>query len=147
MFASRRLKYRDYSAAGFYFVTVCSNFKRCAFGKVVDNKMELSSLGRIVEEAWLALSSRIFGIQLHAHVVMPNHIHGIVEISQQELAQQAASLQRHAAPLQRHAGFGQEHRRTPSLSIIVRSFKADVTRRAGIELVCRISGSTITSTE
>ena len=80
MCASRRLKYRDYSAPGVYFVTVCSDFKRCTFGKVVYKKMELSLLGRIVEEAWLALSSRIFGIQLHAHVAMPNHIHGIVEI-------------------------------------------------------------------
>ncbi len=137
MFASRRLKYRDYSASGLYFVTVCSDFKRCTFGKVVDKKVELSPLGRIVEEAWLALSRRISGIRLHAHVVMPNHIHGIVEISQQKLAQQAAPLQRAtgiAPEVRRTAGFWEEDRRTPSLSIIVRSFKADVTRRAGVEL-------------
>jgi len=130
MFASRRLKYRDYSAPGLYFVTVCSDFKHCAFGRVVEKEMEFSPLGRIVEDAWLALSRRIFGIQLHAHVVMPNHIHGIVEIVQQKRAQQAA-------PLQRAPGPGQEYRRTPSLSIIVRSFKADVTRRAGVELEWR----------
>jgi putative transposase len=127
MFASRRLKQRDYSAPGLYFVTVCSDFKHCTFGRVVEKELELSPLGRIVEEAWLALSRRISGIRLHAHVVMPNHIHGIVEIVQQERAQQPA-------PLQRAAGSGQGYRRTPSLSIIVRSFKADVTRRAGVEL-------------
>jgi putative transposase len=137
MFTSRRLKYRDYSAPGLYFVTVCSDFKRCTFGDVVDKKVELSPLGRIVEEAWLALSSRIFGIRLHAHVVMPNHIHGIVEIVHQKMAQQAAPRQRAtgARPeVHTTAGFGSEGRRTPSLSIIVRSFKADVTRRAGVEL-------------
>src|SRR5713226_9709304 len=101
MLASRRLKYRDYSTPGLSFVTVCSDFKQYTFGNVVHMKVELSPLGQIVEEAWLALSSRIFGIQLHAHIVMPNHIHGIVEIVHQELA---------------------------------RSFKADVTRRAGVEL-------------
>ncbi len=127
MLASRRLKYRDYSTPGLYFVTVCSDFKQYTFGNVVHMKVELSPLGRIVEEAWLALSSRIFGIQLHAHVLMPNHIHGIVEIVHQKLAQQAA-------PLQRPAGRGPVDKRPPSLSIIVRSFKADVTRRAGVEL-------------
>src|SRR5712692_4485302 len=127
MLASRRLKYRDYSTPGLYFVTVCSDFKQYTFGNVVHMKVELSPLGQIVEEAWLALSSRIFGIQLHAHVLMPNHIHGIVEIVHQKLSQQAA-------PLQRPAGRGPVDRRTPSLSIIVRSFKADVTRRAGVEL-------------
>jgi hypothetical protein len=56
---------------------------------------------------------------------MPNHIHGIVEIVHQKLAQQAA-------PEQRPAGRGPVDRRTPSLSIIVRSFKADVTRRIAV---------------
>jgi REP element-mobilizing transposase RayT len=121
MFASRRLKYRDYSAPGLYFVTVCSDFKQCTFGKVVDKNVELSPLGRIVEEAWLVLSSRIFGIKLHAHIVMPNHFHGIVEIFPQQLSPPTVSFTQKSSP-------------TPSLSIIVRSFKADVTRRAGVEL-------------
>jgi REP element-mobilizing transposase RayT len=90
MFVSRRLKYRDYSAPGLYFVTACSDFKHCTCGRVVEKKVQLSPLGRIVKEAWLALSSRIFGIQLHAYVVMPNHIHGIVEIFHQKLAYQVA---------------------------------------------------------
>lgn len=137
MFASRRLKYRDYSAAGLYFVTVCSDFKRCTFGKVVDKKVELSRLGRIVDEAWLALSSRIFSIELRAHVVMPNHIHGIVEILPEKLSSLRASLQRTAGRQSEGrtaVDSRQKIRSTPSLSSIVRSFKADVTRRAGVEL-------------
>jgi putative transposase len=127
MSPSRRLKNRDYSEPGLYFVTVCSDFKHCTFGEVVDNKVRLSPLGRIVEEVWLALSNRILGIQLYEHVVMPNHVHGIVEICPRTVAQRAA-------PLQRPAGLGREDRQTLSLSLIVRSFKADATRRAGIEL-------------
>ena len=127
MSPSRRLKYRDYSAPGLYFVTVCSDFKNCTFGRVVDKEVVLSPLGRIVDEAWHALPSRTCGIRLHEHVVMPNHIHGIIEIVQHALAQQAP-------PLQGNAGYGSVSARTPSLSIIVRSFKADVTRRAGVEL-------------
>jgi putative transposase len=137
MFASRRLKYRDYSAPGLYFVTVCSDFKQCTFGKIADKKVELSPLGRIVEEAWLALSSRIFGIQLHAHVVMPNHIHGIVEILLQKLSPPTAPVQGPTgtrADSRTAESLRQKIRPIPSLSIIVRSFKADVTRRAGVEL-------------
>src|SRR5713226_8472961 len=126
MSPSRRLKYRDYSAPGLYFVTACSDFKRCIFGNVENGTVRLSNLGRIVEEAWLALPRQFSRIRLHGHIVMPNHVHGIIEISSVQLAQPAATRQRAAAELELH--------RAPSLSIIVRSFKADVTRRAGIEL-------------
>jgi REP element-mobilizing transposase RayT len=120
----RRLKYRDYSAPGLYFVTICSNFKRCTFGRVEQQKVVFSPLGRIVEEAWIALSSRYAEIRLHEHMVMPNHVHGIIEIVSGEQALQAAPLQREARAVAR----------VPLLSVVVRSFKADVTRRAGLEL-------------
>jgi putative transposase len=125
MSPARRLEYRDYSSPGIYFVTACANFKRCIFGDVANGAVEFSALGRIVEEAWIALAGRYSGIRLHSHVVMPNHVHGIVEIAPDTLAQQAAPLQRRVSP-----GLV----RVPLLSVIVRSFKADVTRRSGIEL-------------
>lgn len=83
-----------------------------------------SPLGRIVEEAWIALSSRYAEICLHEHMVMPNHVHGIIEIISGAQALQAAPLQREARAAVR----------VPLLSVVVRSFKADVTRRAGLEL-------------
>jgi len=73
----------------------------------------------------MALPSRYPIIRLHGHTVMPNHVHGILQIVSDQLAQQAAPLQRGAAP-----GLV----RVPLLSVIMRSFKADVTRRGGIEL-------------
>jgi REP-associated tyrosine transposase len=65
-------------------------------------------------------------IRLHGHMVMPNHIHGIVEIMQPKPAQRAAPLQRDTVL--------QPGGRAHSLSVIVRTFKADVTRRARTEL-------------
>jgi len=127
MSPSRRLRTRDYSSPGVYFVTICSDFKRCAFGKVAKGKVELSAVGQIAEQAWVALSRRVPGIRLCSHVVMPNHVHGIIEILPGKLAQQAA-------PLQRGGTAKLSVRRVSSLSIIVRSFKADVTRRAHSEL-------------
>jgi REP element-mobilizing transposase RayT len=56
---------------------------------------------------------------------MPNHLHGIIEIDAKGLAQ-------HAAPVR-----GKLPAATPrdaSLSVIVRSFKAEVTKRGRLEL-------------
>jgi putative transposase len=124
MTASRRLIHRDYSSPGLYFVTVCSDFKRCTFGEVENGRVRLSALGRIVEEAWIGLARRMPYFRLRGHVVMPNHVHGMIEIL--KVAQQAAPLQTRGGALGGTT--------VPSLSIIVRSFKADVTRRAGVEL-------------
>ena len=124
---ARRLTYRDYSTVGLYFVTICANFKHCVFGRVKDTRVQLSALGQIAQESWLCIPSHFNRVNLHAFVVMPNHVHGIIEISAAELAQHAAPLQGKATASLRHGGSG-------SLSAIVRSYKAEVSRRAGLEL-------------
>jgi putative transposase len=94
------------------------------FGRVEQKRVVFSPLGRIVEEAWTALPSRHDDIRLHEHMVMPNHVHGIIEIVSESQALRAAPQKREArTPV-----------RVPLLSVVVRSFKADVTRRAGLEL-------------
>jgi len=121
------LKHRDYSSPGLYFVTICSDFKRCIFGDVEDEKVRLSSLGRIVHESWMAIPSHFARIRFHACMVMPNHVHGILEIVQ------AFVVAQHAAPLQERCAAAASPA-PGSLSAIVRSFKAEVTRRARAEL-------------
>lgn len=70
----------DYSQAGLYFLTVCVENKECLFGSVEDGKMILNDYGRIAEEEWLKSAIIRSEIELHAFIIMPNHIHGIVEI-------------------------------------------------------------------
>ena len=36
---SIRLPEYDYSAEGFYFITICTQEKKCVFGKIVDKEM------------------------------------------------------------------------------------------------------------
>ncbi len=121
-----RLKQCDYSSPGLYFVTICSEFKQCTLGTVEDERVRLSALGWIVHESWMAIPSHFARAKLHAWQVMPNHVHGIIEILR------AAVVAQHAAP--------QDPRVTvagpvpSSLSTIVRSFKAELTRRARAEL-------------
>lgn len=71
----------DYSRPGFYFVTICTKEKEEILGKVVGESMEPNDYGRIVRECWLALPDHYRCCQLHEFIIMPNHVHGIIEIA------------------------------------------------------------------
>jgi REP element-mobilizing transposase RayT len=78
---SIRLKGYDYSQAGLYFITICVQDKICLFGKVINGKMELNEAGKIAVSCWLDIPVHFPNVTLHEYVVMPNHIHGIIELS------------------------------------------------------------------
>jgi REP element-mobilizing transposase RayT len=77
---SIRLPGYDYSQPGMYFVTICVEGKACLFGEVVKGEMAVNEYGRIVQEEWSRSAEIRREIQLDEFVVMPNHVHGIVEI-------------------------------------------------------------------
>ena len=70
----------DYSTPGCYFVTICTHGMKEYFGRVKNGEMLLNDAGRIVQECWLDLPNHYKNCMLHAFVIMPNHIHGIIEI-------------------------------------------------------------------
>jgi REP element-mobilizing transposase RayT len=78
---SIRLKGYDYSQAGLYFVTICCQDRACLFGNVVDEKMILNGAGKITDECWMEIPKHFPNAVLHEHVVMPNHVHGIIELT------------------------------------------------------------------
>ena len=78
---SIRLKGYDYSQAGAYFITICTQDRACLFGKVVNGEMQLNDAGRMVLAEWNMLPERFPHVVLDAFVVMPNHVHGIVVIT------------------------------------------------------------------
>lgn len=139
---SIRLKGHDYSAPAVYFLTFCAERRRSLFGRVLAGKVEFTPMGRIARETWVAIPSHFANVKLHDFVVMPNHVHGIIEIvetvgQQRKSAKLETSLvgAQHAAPLRARI----EHREKRvvergSLSAIVRSYKAAVTLRARREL-------------
>ncbi len=77
---SIRLKGYDYAQAGIYFVMNCIQAGIKALGEVDEGEMVLNDSGRIVEEEWLRTAELRPDMRLDAHVVMPNHFHGIVQI-------------------------------------------------------------------
>ena len=68
----------DYSQFGAYFVTICTQNKKCFFGNIVNDEMVLNDSGGMVESVWSELPKRFSHVKLDEFVIMPNHFHGIV---------------------------------------------------------------------
>ena len=75
---SYRLEGYDYSRAGCYFVTVCTQGRQCLFGKIIEGEMVLNDAGKLVVHWWHETESKFPHLELEQYVLMPNHIHGIV---------------------------------------------------------------------
>jgi REP element-mobilizing transposase RayT len=78
---SMRLKGYDYAQAGAYFITICTDNRACLFGEITDGLMRLNELGRIAEQDWLHLPEHHPHLDLDAFVIMPNHLHGVLIVS------------------------------------------------------------------
>ena len=75
-----RLKNYDYSQNGMYFVTICTQNKKCFFGKVVDNEMILNIVGKIAQKYLKDIPKYYNGVSINEFIIMPNHIHLIIEL-------------------------------------------------------------------
>ncbi|MDE3179809.1 MAG: transposase [Acidobacteriota bacterium] len=116
---SIRLQGYDYSQPGFYYLTICVEGKRPILGRIDERGIELSNAGKIALREWKLLLNRFCAIRLDAFVVMPNHVHAIIQIEAAvgagaaQIRAQQGSWAQQAAPLRR-----------PALSEVVRAFKS-----------------------
>jgi REP element-mobilizing transposase RayT len=79
---SIRLKDYDYARPGAYFVTICTRGRECLFGEIVNGEMCLNIAGEAVVACLQNLPRHFSNVELVAFVVMPNHIHGIIVITE-----------------------------------------------------------------
>ena len=77
---SLRLKGYDYTQNGLYFITICCQDRVHWFGYAVNGEMKLNEIGQIARQCWLQIPVHFPHVSLHEYIIMPNHIHGIVEI-------------------------------------------------------------------
>jgi putative transposase len=131
---SIRLPDYNYAQAGAYFVTICTYRKQCWFGDVKQGEMQLNQIGQIVIQEWLKSSEIRQEIELDEWVLMPNHLHGIVWIKDQD---QGRSDRQSDTEGLNQEGLRQEGlRRKPlqsrSLGSFVSGFKASVTRHVNL---------------
>jgi len=75
-----RWKGHNYRWGATYFVTIVTRWRFCWFGDVVGGEMLPNVLGEAVERCWLETPQIRTGVQLGTHVVMPNHMHGILTV-------------------------------------------------------------------
>ncbi len=78
---SPRINGYDYSQTGGYFITICTKNRKCVLGSLTDEGVSLSTLGTIVVREWVDLPNRFANIELDTFVVMPNHVHGIITLT------------------------------------------------------------------
>ena len=81
---SARYTQWNYAANGFYFVTICTKNRHHYFGEItgVETRMSLSKMGEIANRFWFEIPQQFSFVRLDEFVVMPNHVHGILEIAQ-----------------------------------------------------------------
>ena len=77
---SRRLSGWNYANSGYYFVTICTKGKERYFGNISHGKMILSEIGRIVVKNWFELPVHAKTVKIDAFICMPDHVHGIIGI-------------------------------------------------------------------
>jgi hypothetical protein len=78
---SIRLRGYNYSRAGAYFVTICTQHRERLFGDIVGSEMRLNEAGLMIQAVWDQIPVYYPGIKTDEFVIMPNHIHGIVVIT------------------------------------------------------------------
>jgi putative transposase len=110
----------------------------------VDKQVKLSEIGKKADEYWLEIPEHFPFVKLDVHVVMPNHVHGIIIIDKQDDGrnnkqnvgcdvvrsvgtQNFASLQAEQPNHQQKNKFGPQ---SQNLASIIRGYKTGVTKYA-----------------
>lgn len=113
-----RLHNFDYSSNGIYFITICTAGKYNLFGNIANGAMHLSEMGKIAEEEIANANQKRAEhfIEITKYVIMPNHIHMIIQIYNPDLFHEYQS-ETFASPSSK------------SISSTIRSYKVAVTKR------------------
>jgi REP element-mobilizing transposase RayT len=79
-----RLRDFEYSTTGAYSITICAHNRLCRFSKIIEGESVLTEDGKIVNQSWLDIPKFNMQIQIDEFIVMPNHLHGILWIEDEE---------------------------------------------------------------
>ena len=136
---SIRLPGYDYSQPGAYFITIVTHNRQCLFGEIVNGEIRLNEYGELVKTEWQKTGIIRPNIVIDAFVVMPNHLHGILIITDNYDC--GGTLQR-ASTTKTTEQFGKPTKN--SIPTIVRLFKSTTTKqinqlRGDVETRCNVA--------
>ena len=100
-------------------MTICTHKWTQLFGQVLDGKMILNSLGRVIKEEWLQTAEMRPSVRLDEYAIMPNHVHGVIIITHHGRGTM------HRAPTKERFGYPV----SGSIPTIIRGFKSACTQR------------------
>jgi putative transposase len=78
---THRLPEYDYRQPGAYFITICTRNREPLFGEIIDKRMHLNAAGQMVQTVWDEIASHFPYVILDEYVVMPDHFHGVLVIT------------------------------------------------------------------
>ena len=134
---SIRMPKFDYTMSLQWFITICTHNRECVLGEIVNDEMRLNEIGKIIEECWLAIPDHFLNVILGEYMIMPNHIHGILEIVDNSHVCRGTACQNDSdicrgvacyAPTGSQEYFSKISPVPKSLGTIIRSFKSGVTK-------------------
>ena len=122
---SHRLYGWDYSHDGYYFITIVTQNRECNLGQIVETGghayLQLSAFGKIVETEWnksFEIRNELFPDEF---IIMPNHLHAIVILDNQESGENNNSVNSRNSPVESH-GLVETHGRA-SLRMTTKTWK------------------------
>jgi putative transposase len=136
---SVRLTDYDYSQAGAYFITICTQSRELRLSDITNFQTALLPIGKMAQEYWLQIPEHFNNVQLNEYIIMPNHIHGILVINTSDKCRGVPVNDRNVGALQCNAPTNNRQSNAPTnyyskispkkntLSVIIRTYKTALT--------------------
>lgn len=126
---SPRAPFLDYNV-GMYFITICTKNRQHFFGEIYNERMHLSKIGKFLESQLSSAHYFCANVEVPLFVVMPNHIHLIVSITDAGTSADVDSDNLRRSPNPYLRDDAKCKRFSPALSRYINSIKGTVTKFA-----------------
>ena len=132
---TNRIPQHNYSIPGQYFVTICVENRQQLFGMIKNEKMILNDIGNMVNLWWQEMVKQYKNISIDEYIIMPNHIHGIINIvvgadlcvrPNQCIGPEQNNISNNIHKINHN---GRTHRSAPTISDIIQWFKTMTTNK------------------
>jgi REP element-mobilizing transposase RayT len=115
-----------------YFVTICTYQKQCLFGDIINGQMQLNQYGSIVAQTYQWLSQRYPYVCLDEWIIMPNHLHGIMVLTDTPCRGDSRTAPTSTVPIQNISTSSNHVSKTKLLGRLIAGFKSASTKQINI---------------